>query len=137
MRPPKRAAAMKVSTSACEAAIVNLNAMKDHAPSVTVFTNIAGAVAVTVDRDGSACAGRQLSSMPLPENAFNPFRERRSRRREPPPTAKGHGTGDDDVATTEAAAATPHVTSAAAAAVAVEGIKKGVQAALDRWALQT
>lgn len=42
------------------------------------------------------------------------------------------------MAASEAAAAeNPHITSAAAAAVSVEGIKKGVREALDRWALQT
>ena len=106
----------------------------DHAPSVTVFTNIAGAVAVTVDRETSNSAGHRLASKPLPENFFNPFRECRSKRRSLPKQAKQDVGG---VSASGVDGQNPHVVSAAAAAVAVEGIKKGVRDALDRWALQT
>lgn len=110
----------------------------DHAPSVTVFTNIAGAVAVTVDRDSSISARRRLSSKPLPENPFNPFRDyENSRRRQLGTTPQEKQRASSAGATAEAPAKNVHVASAAAAAVAVEGIKKGVRDALDRWALQT
>lgn len=138
MDPPNRASAKKASPSsqepAWDARIIDATR---HAPSVTVFTNIAGAVAVTVDRDSSTGAGRRLSSKPLPESAFNPFRQCRVRRREPATPNGRRSTGDDVTASGAAAEENPHVTSAAAAAVAVEGIKKGVRDALDRWALQT
>lgn len=104
----------------------------DPAPSVTVFTNMAGAVSVTVDRESSTDAGRRLSSKLLPENLFNPFRDCRSKRRQlVPPVEK------KSAAATGILEQNPHVTSAAAAAIAVEGIKKGVRDALDQWALQT
>lgn len=136
MHPAKRVSAKRVSLSSKDETWDAINAATDHAPSVTVFTNIAGAVAVTVDRDSSIGAGRRLSSKPLPENIFNPFRECRSRRRELV-TPKGRRSTGDNAGAPGAAAENPHVTSAAAAAVAVEGIKKGVHDALDRWALQT
>lgn len=109
----------------------------DHAPSVTVFTNIAGAVAVTVDRDSSIGAKRRLSSKPLPENPFNPFRDQHSRRRQLVDTPQENQRASSAGAAAEGISENVHVTSAAAAAVAVEGIKKGVRDALDRWALQT
>lgn len=139
MPPVKRASAKKVLPSRKEEAWdVSNAAATDHAPSVTVFTNIAGAVAVTVDRDSSIVARRRISSKPLPENVFNPFRERRSRRREPAvPNGRQSSAEDNFVVALAAAEENPHVTSAAAAAIAVEGIKKGVRDALDRWALQT
>ena len=137
MDQAKRASALLVSPFSKEAAWDESTAKAtDHAPSVTVFTNLAGAVAVTVDRDSSTSAGRRLSSKPLPENVFNRFRECRSRRREPE-TPKGRRSAGDDASASGSTAENPHVTSAAAAAVAVEGIKKGVRDALDRWALQT
>lgn len=104
----------------------------DPAPSVTVFTNMAGAVSVTVDRESSTEAGCRLSSKLLPENLFNPFRDCRSKRRQlvaAPEKKRAVATGIPEQ--------NPHVTSAAAAAIAVEGIKKGVRDALDKWALQT
>ncbi|CAN0323778.1 unnamed protein product [Ectocarpus fasciculatus] len=104
----------------------------DPAPSVTVFTNMAGAVSVTVDRESSTDAARRLSSRLLPENLFNPFRDCRSKRRQHvPPMAK------KSAAAAGIPEQNPHITSAAAAAIAVEGIKKGVRDALDQWALQT
>lgn len=139
MDPAKRASVKKVPSGGEETweEAGDGNATH-HAPSVTVFTNIAGAVAVTVDRDSSSTgAGRRLSSRPLPESIFNPFRECRSRRREPVTPRGRRSTGDHVTAASEAAAENAHVTSAAAAAAAVEGIKKGVREALDRWALQT
>ncbi|CAM9673594.1 unnamed protein product [Ectocarpus sp. 4 AP-2014] len=104
----------------------------DPAPSVTVFTNMAGAVSVTVDRESSTDAGRRLSSKLLPENLFNPFRDCRSKRRQLVPPVE-----NKSAAATGILKQNPHVTSAAAAAFAVEGIKKGVRDALDQWALQT
>jgi len=89
---------------------------------------------VTVDRERIITAGHRLASKPLPENSFNPFRECRSKRRDP---AVKENQGDGGVSASGVDAQNPHVTSAAAAAVAVEGIKKGVRDALDRWALQT
>lgn len=111
----------------------------EHAPSITVFTNIAGAVAVTVDRDSSIGARRRISSKPLPENPFNPFREYQhsSGRRQLTTNLQEKQRASRVDAAAEVPAQNVHVTSAAAAAVAVEGIKKGVRDALDRWALQT
>ncbi|CAM9366451.1 unnamed protein product, partial [Scytosiphon promiscuus] len=96
---------------------------------------MAGAVSVTVDRERSIERGRRLRSKVLPENLFNPFRHCRSRKRQlvtprvqPTPS---------DVPAADVLVENHHVTSAAAAAIAVQGIKKGVSDALDRWALQT
>ncbi len=89
---------------------------------------------MTVDRESSITAGYRLASKPLPENSFNPFRERRSNRQD---LAAKENQADGGGSASGVDGQNPHVTSAAAAAVTVEGIKKGVRAALDRWALQT
>lgn len=107
-----------------------------HAPSVTVFTNMTGAVSVAVDRERTSESGRRLSLKALPENLFNPFRNCRSKRRQLV-TPRANQTAPSDAPTAEVPAENVHVTSAAAAAIAVQGIKKGVSDAMDRWALQT
>lgn len=120
--------------SASEAAFAS-NPSASHAPSVTVFTNMAGAVSVTVDRERTSEGGRRLSSKVLPENLFNPFRHCRSKRRQlVTPRADQTASG---VPAAQVPPENPHVTSAAEAAIAVQGIKKGVSDALNRWALQT
>lgn len=112
-----------------------------HAPSVTVFTNIAGAVSVTVDQAGID-AGHRLRSCLLPENLFNPFRGRRSKikRGEVGTDADaGIPTSSDAISPRRNAGQPelPSAPSAAAASASANGIKDGVREALDRWALQT
>lgn len=99
----------------------------NRAPCVTVFTNIAGAVSVTVDQAGID-AGRRLRSAVLPQNTFTPFHNYKRKQRNAPPPKDF----DDDPAQQH-----PQVVSAAAAALAVQDLKIGVREALDRWALQT
>lgn len=118
-----------------------------HAPSVTVFTNIAGAVSVTVDQAGID-AGRRLRSSLLPENIFNPFRGRRSKIKR---GGGGVARDDADEKMPSSEVITPRrkdgqqsehlqlssTSSAAAASSSAHGIKDGVREALDLWALQT
>ncbi|CAM9464309.1 unnamed protein product [Hapterophycus canaliculatus] len=96
---------------------------------------MAGAVSVTLDRERTTQSRQRLSSKVLPENLFNPFRNCRSKRRQLV-TPRENQTASG-VPAAEVPAENPHITSAAAAAIAVQGIKKGVSDALNRWALQT
>lgn len=103
---------------------------------MTVYTNIAGAVAVTADR-AIIDAGRRLRSIALPENPFN-LNCANGRKRDDGKTACasiGGNRGKEPVP--DVLVAKDLISAAAAAAVAVEGIKSGVREALGRWALQT
>lgn len=108
------------------------------APSVTVYTNIAGAVAVTVDQAGRE-NGRRLRSKLLPENLFNPFRVRSDNKTQNigSTNTDSMGKGAKDTAPSHAETDQDHVRSSVAACIAAEGIKDGVRQALDQWALKT
>lgn len=103
------------------------------APSVTVYTNIAGAVAVTVDDVGRE-NGRRLRSKLLPENLFNPLR-RRSDKKEQKTDSTCNEVNDPTPPLTQTDK--DYVRSSVTACIAAEGIKTSVRQALDQWALKT
>lgn len=130
-----KAVAAAVGTSSNDAALRKSSNVL--APSVTVYTNIAGAVAVTVvqgERDGKS----RIRSKLLPENPFNPFRFSRSSSA----ADKKQIVGTDEapkesVPQVHEQFDNEHVRSSVAACIAAESIKAEVRKELDKWALQT
>lgn len=123
----------QLSDASVMAMLASADAVANHTPSVTVLTNIAGAV--SVDRAGID-AGLRLRSAPLPENRLCGVRARQTIQRISPSTNENFGAQPRNQG---AAAEQTHqlpVSSAAAAAVRAESIKDGIRDALNRWALQ-
>lgn len=111
------------------------------APSVTVYTNIAGAVAVTVDQVGLD-AGRRLRSRILPENVFNPFRCHHETKNTTPVgcAVKNLAAGGGGGAAGESGdgrRSNENIRSSVAACNAAEEMINGVREELNRWTLQT